>query len=65
MWAWHLEFVIGISRDCHEFGIEWPLEYDIVWTLEVNNFKGGCPRTILVTKHDRKSNCTERHNLMS
>ena len=37
--AYHLELVVGVTGDCHEFGIAGSLEDGVVRTLEVYDFK--------------------------
>jgi len=55
MGAWHFEFEVGITRDCHEFGVAGSPEDGVVRTLEVYDFKGECILVVvyLVTKRDR------------
>ena len=53
--AWHLELEVGVTGDCHEFGIVGPLKDGVLRTLEVYDFKGECLLVVvyLVTKPDR------------
>ena len=54
--AYHLELVVGVTGDCHEFGIAGSPKDGVVRTLEVYDFKGECLLAVvyLVTKRDKR-----------
>jgi hypothetical protein len=45
---------LGVTRDCHEFGVAGSPKDGVVRILEVYDFKGECLLAVvyLVTKHD-------------
>ena len=65
--AWHFELDVGVTGDCHEFGIAGSPKDGVVRTLEVYDFEGECLLAVvyLVTKRDRQSDHAEGHNLLS